>query len=251
MADINDAELAELKRKAHAFDSEQGRLQKTQSELEAERAKRATLESQLAAQTRQPSDPSQIDSRAAEVFGADGVALLQGMLGPVVGQLAAIGKRLEERDAAETQARSARAFRDSLGVKLAENNLPGFAGRLYDGDLSAAWSKFVESRPSVKRAQAEGDVEAVADVIGVFVHQNKELVMGGGIAPSAISGHSPMVKAEYSDADYMRDVEALDRKLDNCAITEEEHSKQTKACYDRYVAAQEKVERSAAQFGLA
>lgn len=251
MAEITDAELAELKRKAHAFDSEQGRLQKTQTELEAERAKRVAAEGRLAAQSQAAPAAGGVDPRAAELFGADGVNVLQGMLAPVLGKLDTIGRQFEERAAADTRAAAERTYQSALGTKLAENNLPGFAGRLYGGDLSAAWAQFVESRPSIKRAQAEGDIETVSDVISIFIHQNKELVTGGGFAPTALSGAASAVKTEYSDADYQRDISALDRKLQNCAITEEEHQKQSNAIYDRWVAAQAKAESSAARFGLA
>lgn len=251
MADINDTELAELRRKAHAFDSEQGRLQKTQGELEAERAKRAELEARVAAQHAAGGQPG-LDPRAAELFGTDGVAVLQTMLAPlaqVSQKLDAFGQKFAERDAAEAQARAARTFQDALSTKLAENNLPGFSGRIFGGDLSPAWNKFVEARPSIRRALAEGDVEAVSDVVATFIHQNKELV-AGGFAPTAVPGFSPAVKSDYSDADYMRDTESLDRQLENLAITEEEHQKQTAACWARYEAAQRKAEQAASRFGL-
>lgn len=248
MPEITDAEFAELQRKAHAFDSEQGRLQKAQNELEAERTKRAELEARMA-QQRPPTDG--IDPRAAEVFGADGVTLLQGMLAPVLGKLDTIGRKFEERDTAESQARAARAFQDALGAKLADENLPGFHARLFGGDLSAAWARFVEARPSVKRAQADGDVTAVSDVIPQFIHQNKELVTGAGFSPSAIPGAAPTVKSEYTEAEYFRDVKVLERQLNNCAIDEAAYKKQAGALYDRWVAAQEKAERSVQQFGLA
>lgn len=250
MADINitEAELTELRKKAHAFDSEQGRLQKTQQELEAERAKRAELEtrmaSQQATQTQAP-----IDTRAAEVFGADGVNILQGILAPVLGKLDTIGKKFEERDTQEAQARAQQKFQGELGAKLADSNLPGFESRIYGGDLASAWAKFVETRPSIRRAQLDGDVEAVSDMVTIFVHQNKELV-AGGFSPSAVSGQSPVVKSDYGDADYMRDVKALQRQLDNLAITEEDFNKQTAQLYDRYAAAQEKAERAAVGYGL-
>ena len=152
--EINDAELTELRKKAHAFDSEQGRLQKTQGELEAERAKRAELEARIAAQQTQP--PAFDPTKASAVFGDEGVAVLQGALAPlsqVSQQIAALGKRLEERDNQEAQARAARTFLDNLGTKLAESNLPGFGSRL-TGDLSGAWSKFMEARPGRRAAEA-------------------------------------------------------------------------------------------------
>ena len=90
MADIPDAELAELRKKAHAFDSEQGRLQKAQTDLEAERAARREAEARAAAQ-QQHIPASTLDSKALEVFGADGVAMLQGMLTPVMTKLNDIG----------------------------------------------------------------------------------------------------------------------------------------------------------------
>lgn len=248
MADITDAELAELRKKAHAFDSEQGRLQKTQAELEAERAKRAELEARVS-QVQPRADG--IDPRAAEIFGADGVTLLQGMLAPVLGKLDTIGRKFEERDTAEAQARAARTFQDALGAKLADDNLPGFQARLFGGDLASAWAKFVETRPSVKRAQAEGDVVTVSDVIPLFIHQNKELVTGGGFFPSAIPGAAATVKSDYSEAEYLKDIKILERQRDNVAIDEATYRKQADALYDRWVAAQEKAERSVQQFGLA
>ena len=93
MAEISDTELAELKKKAHAFDSEQGRLQKAQQELEAERAQRAEAEKQLAA-LQQTS--TQLDPQAEQIFGVDGVSALKSMLAPVLGKLDTIGKRFDE-----------------------------------------------------------------------------------------------------------------------------------------------------------
>lgn len=247
MAEISDTELAELKKKAHAFDSEQGRLQKTQQELEAERAQRAEAEKQLAA-LQQTS--VQLDPQAEQIFGVDGVTALQSMLAPVLGKLDTIGKRFDEQANADEQAKLARAYWGQLDEKLSGNNLPGFVSRLRDGDLAAAWSKFLEARPSVKRGQAEADVETVSDAVYSFIQQNKELVAGGGYSPSAVSGSIPAVRCEYTDADYMRDKAVLKRQLDNLAITEAEFNKQTDALYGRYVAAQEKAEQAATAYGL-
>lgn len=247
MAEISDTELAELKKKAHAFDSEQGRLQKTQQELEAERAQRAEAEKQLAA-LQQTS--TQLDPQAEQIFGVDGVTALQSMLAPVLGKLDTIGKRFDEQATADAQAKLERAYWGQLDEKLSGNNLQGFASRLRDGDLAAAWSKFLEARPSVKRGQAEADVETVSDAVYSFIQQNKELVAGGGYSPSAVSGSTPTVKCEYTDADYMRDKAVLKRQLDNLAITEAEFNKQTDALYGRWIAAQEKAEQAATAYGL-
>jgi len=247
MAEISDTELAELKKKAHAFDSEQGRLQKAQQELDAERAQRAEAEKQLAA-LQQTS--TQIDPQAEQIFGVDGVTALQSMLAPVLGKLDTIGKRFDEQATADAQAKLERAYWGQLDEKLSGNNLQGFASRLRDGDLAAAWSKFLEARPSVKRGQAEADVETVSDAVYSFIQQNKELVAGGGYSPSAVSGFTPTVKCEYTDADYMRDKAVLKRQLDNLAITEAEFNKQTDALYGRWIAAQEKAEQAATAYGL-
>lgn len=247
MAEISDTELAELKKKAHAFDSEQGRLQKTQQELDAERAQRAEAEKQLAA-LQQTS--TQLDPQAEQIFGVDGVSALKNMFAPVLGKLDTIGKRFDEQATADAQAKLERAYWGQLDEKLSGNNLQGFASRLRDGDLAAAWSKFLEARPSVKRGQAEADVETVSDAVYSFIQQNKELVAGGGYSPSAVSGSTPAVKCEYTDADYMRDKAVLKRQLDNLAITETEFDKQTDALYGRYVAAQEKAEQAATAYGL-
>lgn len=247
MAEISDTELAELKKKAHAFDSDQGRLQKTQQELDAERAQRAEAEKQLAA-LQQTS--TQLDPQAEQIFGADGMTVLQGMLAPVLGKLDTIGKRFDEQANADAQAKLERAYWGQLDEKLSGNNLQGFASRLRDGDLAAAWSKFLEARPSVKRGQAEADVETVSDAVYSFIQQNKELVAGGGYSPSAVSGSTPAVRCEYTDADYMRDKGVLKRQLDNLAITEAEFNKQTDALYGRWIAAQEKAEQAATAYGL-
>ncbi len=247
MAEISDTELAELKKKAHAFDSEQGRLQKAQQELEAERAQRAEAEKQLAA-LQQTS--TQLDPQAEQIFGVDGVSALKSMLAPVLGKLDTIGKRFDEQANADAQAKLERAYWGQLDEKLSGNNLQGFASRLRDGDLAAAWSKFLEARPSVKRGQAEADVETVSDAVYSFIQQNKELVAGGGYSPSAVSGFTPTVKCEYTDADYMRDKAVLKRQLDNLAITEAEFNKQTDALYGRWIAAQEKAEQAATAYGL-
>ena len=247
MAEISDTELAELKKKAHAFDSEQGRLQKAQQELDAERAQRAEAEKRLAA-LQQTS--MQLDPQAEQIFGVDGVSALKSMLAPVLGKLDTIGKRFDEQANADAQAKLERAYWGQLDEKLSGNNLQGFASRLRDGDLAAAWSKFLEARPSVKRGQAEADVETVSDAVYSFIQQNKELVAGGGYSPSAVSGSIPAVKCEYTDADYMRDKAVLKRQLDNLAITEAEFDKQTDALYDRWIAAQEKAEQAATAYGL-
>jgi len=247
MAEISDTELAELKKKAHAFDSEQGRLQKTQQELDAERAQRAEAEKQLAA-LQQTS--TQLDPQAEQIFGVDGVSALKNMFAPVLGKLDTIGKRFDEQANADAQAKLERAYWGQLDEKLSGNNLQGFASRLRDGDLAAAWSKFLEARPSVKRGQAEADVETVSDAVYSFIQQNKELVAGGGYSPSAVSGSTPTVRCDYTDADYMRDKAVLKRQLDNLAITETEFNKQTDALYGRYVAAQEKAEQAATAYGL-
>ena len=247
MAEISDTELAELKKKAHAFDSEQGRLQKAQQELDAERAQRAEAEKQLAA-LQQTS--MQLDPQAEQIFGVDGVSALKSMLAPVLGKLDTIGKRFDEQANADAQAKLERAYWGQLDEKLSGNNLQGFASRLRDGDLAAAWSKFLEARPSVKRGQAEADVETVSDAVYSFIQQNKELVAGGGYSPSAVSGFTPTVRCDYTDADYMRDKAVLKRQLDNLAITEAEFNKQTDALYSRWIAAQEKAEQAATAYGL-
>ena len=247
MAEISDTELAELKKKAHAFDSEQGRLQKAQQQLDAERAQRAEAEKQLAA-LQQTS--TQLDPQAEQIFGVDGVNVLKNMLAPVLGKLDTIGKRFDEQANADAQAKLERAYWRQLDEKLSGNNLQGFASRLRDGDLAAAWSKFLEARPSVKRGQAEADVETVSDAVYSFIQQNKELVAGGGYSPSAVPGSIPTVRCEYTDADYMRDKAVLKRQLDNLAITEEEFNKQTDALYGRWIAAQEKAEQAATAYGL-
>jgi len=249
--EISDIELAELRKKAHAHDSEQGRLQKTQQELDAERTQRAELEKRLAA-AQQQNLPAP-DARALEIFGPEGVSYLQNMLKPLeqIGQkIDTIGKRFDEQASNDAQARALRTFQDTLNTKLADRNLPGFASRLFGGDLAAVWSKFVEGRPSVRRAQSEGDVEAVSDVIATFIQQNKELVAGGGFSPTAVSSLSPAVKCDYTDADYSRDAAVLQGQLENLTITEQEFKAKGAGLYSRWVAAQEKVEQAAAAYGL-
>lgn len=246
--EISDIELAELRKKAHAHDSEQGRLQKTQAELDTERAQRAELEKRLAAaQQTQPAP----DAKALEIFGTDGVAHLQNMLTPVLQRLDAIGGKLQERDTAEAGTRALRKFQEELDSKLSGNNLPGFTSRLYGGDLSSAWTKYLESHPSIRRAQAEGDVESVSDSMSIFIHQNKELVAGGGFSPTSLPGFTPTVKCDYTDADYQRDIAGLQRQLDNVTITEADFKAKSDGLYDRWVAAQQKAESAAAAYGLA
>lgn len=242
---LTDTEIAELQRKAHAFDSEQGRLRKTQEELDAERTKRAELEANLGR-----AQLPQLDARAAEIFGADGVTALQNMFGPVLGKLDSIGKKFEERDTAEAQVQAAKTYLKALDGKLSGNSLPGFVNRLYDGDLSAPWAAFAESHPVIRRAQEAGDVETVSDMVNVFIHQNKEIVSGGGFSPHAVGGHSLTVKSDFSDADYMRDAAILKKQMADCVITEQDYTQKTDALYGRWVAAQEKVEQSASAFGL-
>jgi len=247
MAELSDLELAELRKKAHAYDSEQGRLQKAQAELEAERAQRAELEKRLAAIQ---ATPTALDPKALEIFGQDGVEHLNNMLSPVLSKLDMIGKKIEERDTAEAQARAAKTFQEALDAKLSGNNLPGFVHRLYSGDLSSVWSKFAEEHPAVRRAQSEGDVETISDMVNIFILQNKELVAGGGYSPQSVPGFSSPVKCDYTDADYMRDKAVLKRQLDNLAITEKEFNEKADALYGRWVAAQEKAEQAATAYGL-
>jgi len=245
--EISDQELADLKKKAHAYDSEQGRLQKTQTELDTERTARTELEKRLAAHQL----ATQLDPRAAEIFGADGVTALQSMLAPVLGKLDTIGRRFDEQANADAQTRTARAYWGSLDEKLSGDNLPGFASRLRDGDLASAWEKFLAARPSVKRGQAEADIETVSDAVYSFINQNKELVAGGGYSPNATPGFAPAVKSDYSDADYSRDMQVLERQRDNVAITEADFKVKSDGLYARWVAAQQKAEQSAAAYGLA
>lgn len=248
MAELSDLELAELRKKAHAYDSEQGRLQKTQAELEAERAQRAELEKRLAAANQ--ATPTALDPKALEIFGQDGVEHLHNMLSPVLSKLDMIGKKFEERDTVEAQARAAKTYQEALDAKLSGNNLPGFVYRLYSGDLSSVWSKFAEEHPAVRRAQSEGDVETISDMVNIFILQNKELVAGGGYSPQSVPGFSSPVKCDYTDADYVRDKKILQRQLDDTAITEKEFNEKADALYGRWVAAQEKAEQTATAYGL-
>lgn len=247
MAELSDLELAELRKKAHAYDSEQGRLQKTQAELEAERAQRAELEKRLAASQ---ATSTALDPKALEIFGQDGVEHLHNMLSPVLSKLDMIGKKFEERDTVEAQARAAKTYQEALDAKLSGNNLPGFVYRLYSGDLSSVWSKFAEEHPAVRRAQSEGDVETISDMVNIFILQNKELVAGGGYSPQSVPGFSSPVKCDYTDADYVRDKKILQRQLDDTAITEKEFNEKADALYGRWVAAQEKAEQTATAYGL-
>ena len=242
---MTEIEIAELQKKAHAYDSAQGRLAKVQSDLDAERQARLAAEARIATQP-----GAQIDGRAAEIFGADGVTILQSMFGQVAGKLDTLTRMHEERVNAETQVQAERKFKMELGAKLADNNLPGFESRIYGGDLAATWTKFVDARPSIRRAQTEGDVETVSDVMFNFIQQNKELVAGSGYSPNALPGGSPAVKVDYSEADYMRDIAALEQQRDNVIITEQDFNVKSAGLYDRYVAAQQKAEKAAQAFGL-
>ncbi len=247
---MTNEEIAELEKKAHAYDSERGRLQKAQLELDGERAKRAELEQALAA-AQSHSSASQIDPKAVEVFGEDGVSMLQNMLTPVLQKLDAVGKRFEERDQSESQARAAQKYWQDLDVTLTDNNLPGFASRLRDGDLSSAWADFVAKRPSINRGQAEGDIATVSDAISMFINQHKELVAGGGYSPRSVSGGASAVRSDYSDADYVRDRNALQTQLNNLMITEAVYTQKMDELFVRYQTAAEKAEKATAAFGLA
>ncbi len=244
---MTEAEIAELQKKAHAYDSEKGRLAKAQADLEEERRTRASLEQRLA-----QTGGSQMgtDPNALEVFGEYGLNYLSNLLSPVVGRLDQIGRKLEERDIQEVQAQADGAFWRGLDTKLSDSNLPGFAARLRSGDLAAKWAEFVEKRPSINRGQKEGDVETVSDAVTMFINQNKELVAGGGYSPNAVSGPYTGVKPDYTDADYMRDKRTLQKQLDNLVITEAVFDQKTAEIYGRYVTAQEKAEQSATAFGL-
>lgn len=178
------------------------------------------------------------------------MAHLNNMLNPVLSKLDQIGKKFEERDNEAAQARAAKTYQEALDAKLSGNNLPGFVSRLYSGDLSSVWSKFADAHPAVRRAQNEGDVETISDMVNIFILQNKELVAGGGYSPQSVPGFSSAVKCDYTDADYVRDRDVLKRQLDDTTITEKEFNEKTDALYGRYVAAQEKAAQSATQYGL-
>lgn len=246
--ELTETELEELRKKAHAYDSEHGRLNKVQTELETERAQRAELEARLAAQAQTEQEPPIYDPK--EVLGEDGLAVLNNIIAPLSGKLDMIGKKFEERDLAETRASAMKKFQSELDSKLSDENLPGFASRLYGGDLTAAWSKFVETRPSVRRAQSEGDVESVTDSMANFINQNKELVAGGGYSPRSVSGSSSGVQCDYTDVDYMRDSSALKEQKNNLVITEAEFNKQSGLLWQKYVDAQKKMEAAEARYGL-
>lgn len=251
--ELTPEELAELQKKAHAFDSERGRLEKAQKELEALKANEAQLQQQLEAQQQAARDAAAgeaIDPKAAEIFGADGVEALKSMFAPVIAKLDSVGQKISERDTVEEQNRLRKAFQSKLNTKLSENNLPGFAPRIYNGDLSPTWSAFVESHPAVKRAQDEGDIETVSDMVNIFINQNKELVAGGGYAPNAVSGSIPVVKPDYTDRDYLRDKRELTKQLENLVITETEFNKKHGELFSRYVTAQEKAEQATQSYGL-
>lgn len=248
MAEISDKELEELKKKAHAFDSEHGRLQKVQQQLEEERIQRAETEKML--ENLKQQSFAQLDPQAEQIFGPEGVGVLKTMLDPVLGKLDTIGRRIDEQTAAEARAKQIRTYWAQLDEKMSNNNLPGLASRLRDGDLAASWEKFLETRPSIKRGQEEADVETVSDAVYSFIQQHKELVAGGGYSPSAVSGSVPVVKCDYSDADYFRDKASLKRQLDNLAISEQEYNKQADAIFERWTTAQEKAEQAATAYGF-
>jgi len=250
MADLTPEEITELQKKAHAYDSDKGRLEKAQADFESERTKRISFQTQFEASQ---SAHSELDTKNIELFGADGKEALDVMLknkiDPILGKLGMITDKFEERDTRETVEIAHRAYKGKLDETLS-GNLPGFVSRMYDGgDLSSAWAEYVESHPSVKRAQDEGDVASVSDTIGSFIHQNKELVTRG-FSPREVGGSNSGIQSEYSDADYLRDVGVLDRQLANCGITQVDHKKATDAVYAKYVEAQEKVEKLSAGYSL-
>jgi len=251
MENMTPEQIEDLKKKAHAFDSEQGRLKKAQEDLEASKAQYAALAEKPAhIEAQQPNGDLTLDSKAREVFGEDGIGILSSMLKPLVTRLDDVGKKLTARDEQETKVNEMRKYRTALEAKLSDVNLPGFTHRIYGGDLSTLWDKFVESRPSIKRAQDEGDVETISDIVSLFIHQNKETVAGGGFSPSPETGRMPVIKADYTERDYQADRNELQRKLDNVIITEAEYNKGLVTIYDKYVTAQEKAEKAASSFGL-
>ena len=250
MADLTPEEITKLQKKAHAYDSNTGRLEKSQTDLEAERTLRVAAESKLAAT--QSAHP-EMDAKNIELFGVDGKEaldiMLKNKLDPILGKLGTISDKFTERDTRETVETAHRAYKGKLDEKLS-GNLPGFVSRMYDGgDLSSAWAEYVDSHPSVKRAQDEGDVASVSDTIGIFIHQNKELVTRG-FSPREVGGSGGGIQSEYSDVDYLRDVGVLDRQLANCGITRDDHKKATDAAYAKYVEAQEKVDKLSAGYSL-
>lgn len=251
MADLTPEEIKELQRIKHAYDSDRGRLEKAQADLERERSQRIAFQTQL--ENSQHSNPEQ-DAKNIELFGVDGKealdTMLRNKLEPILGKLGTISDRFAERDSRETAEQAHRAYKGELDKKLSEKLPSGFVSRMYDGgDLSSAWAAYVESHPSVKRAQDEGDVASVSDTIGIFIHQNKELVTRG-FSPREVGGSSGGIQSDYSDSDYLRDVGVLDRQMANCGITQSEHKKATDACYAKYVEAQKKVEKLSAGYSL-
>ena len=251
MADLTPEEITDLQKKAHAYDSDNGRLEKAQADFESERALRVATESKLVAAQ---SASVQLDPQDIELFGVDGTtridARLNGKLDPILEKLNTIGAKFEERDTRETAEQAHRTYKGELDKKLLDKLPPGFVSRMYDGgDLSSAWTEYVDSHPSVKRAQDEGDVASVSDTIGIFIHQNKELVTRG-FSPREVGGSTGGIQSEYSDADYLRDVGVLDRQLANCGITQADHKTATDAAYAKYVEAQQKAEKLSAGYSL-
>ena len=237
-------EIAELQKKAHAYDSEKGRLRKAQEELEAERAKRVQLEHRLSLSD----DKGEVDPDVLEVFGENGVSILGKAMTPVMNRLDLVTKKLEEREQADTQAKQLQNFRSELDKILDENSLPGFTSRIYGGDLATLWDKFAEEHPLVVSAQTAGDVKTVSELVGLFITQNRDRVVGGGVSP--MSGATHVIQSDYSDEDYFRDQKSLKQKLDNCLITEEEYRKQDALIAQKYMDAQDKLMNAATSYGL-
>lgn len=244
---LTQEEIAELKKKAHAFDSEQGRLKKVQDELEQANTRAKELEQKLQAASK--SAPAFI-GEANEVFGDDGARVMGKMFEEFNGKLDAVAAVIQKTQEKENLEAARAAYFSSLEKKLASNNLGGLSTRLYNGDLREAWNEFTEARVSLRRAQEAGDVEAVSDFIATFIQSNRDLVLGGGHTPNASYGEFNRVKPDYSDNDYMRDSAALESQLKNLAISEEDYKRAMDENFAKYCASQEKAELASKTYGL-
>lgn len=245
---LTQEEIAELRKKAHAFDSEQGRLKKAQEELEQANLRAKELEEQLQAASK--SNPPAFITEANEVFGDDGARVMGAMFGDFNTKLDKITEALQKAQEKENVEAARAAYFTSLEKKLADSNLAGLSTRLYNGDLREAWNEFTEARVSLRRAQESGDVEAVSDFITTFIQTNRDLVLGGGHMPNPSYGEFTRVKPDYSDNDYMRDSAALESQLKNLVISEEDYKRKMDENFAKYCTSQEKAELASKTYGL-
>lgn len=255
-------QLAELEKKAHAFDSEQGRLRKAQEELDSVKAERDRFAKQAEEAAKAAEDATRTATLAnrfdnekgkqlSEVIGDGAYEALKNLLTPMVQELEGVKSVLTTQQAERAQAENAAKFLSALEEQLSSQGLNGLTHRIYKGDLSQRWADFRKMRPSVAKAESEGDVSTVSDLLNLFVTQNKEAVLAAhSPTPGGGSGFGTPTPT-YTDADYLRDKAELDKQLGSMRITQDAYKASLNEIAEKWAVAGRQAEQKAVtQFGL-